>query len=74
LGLTFIYGIRTFWTEELQGVVTQYIRVGEDFVISEILLVLVYTKFSIALQKTLGFLAPGYGVIKHPFKLKGVVI
>ena len=42
--LAFVHGVRTFRTKELQRVIAENIGVGQDFVVSQILLVLVNSR------------------------------
>ena len=73
-GLAFVHRVRTFRTEEAQRIVAEHIGVGQDLVISQVLLMLINRKIGITSQGCVGFRAPCYGTVKHPFKLKGVVI
>ena len=74
LGLTFVNGVRPFGTEELQRVIAKYIRVGQNFVIGEILLVLTNSKIGVALNGISGAVSPCDGAVQHPFQLEGVVV
>ncbi len=74
LSFVLIHRVRTFRTKELQGVIAEHIRVGENLVIGKVLLVLVDCKVGIALDGCSSTIAPCNGAIQEAFQLESVVI
>ena len=56
--LRFVHGVRTFRTEELQGVIRQGVRIGQDLVVSQVFLVLVNQRSGSIAHESLGLHCP----------------
>jgi hypothetical protein len=72
--LVLIHRVWTFGTEELKRVIAQDIRIGQDLVVSLVLLTLVHSELSVLFNQTFGFSAPGDCAIQHVLQLESIVI
>ena len=63
--LTFVHGVRTFRTEKLQRVIAEHIGIGQNLVVSQVLLVLIDREVGVALNRLSGPSAPRDGAVQH---------
>ena len=72
--LVFVHGVRTFGTKELQRVIAKHIGVGQDLVISQVLLVLINSEVGITTNHISGFVSPCDRAVQHSFQVEGVLV
>ena len=70
----FVNGIGTFGTEELQRVIAKNIGVGQNFVISQVLLMFVDCELSVSLDRLTCAASPRDGAVQHLLQIQSVVV
>gem|GEM_PF-4626248 len=74
LSFIFVHRIRTFGTEELQGVIRQHIGIRKDLVVCQVLTMLLDGELGVTFDQVRGGLTPIKCLIKKTFQVYGVLV